>query len=170
MSLLGNLGLDQVDSNPDDLPDGVWAGKVHDSKIITTKKGNVTHMIDYMVTQGEKAGTRKAEWFTHGTPQYDDNGNLVGVTPTMTDNAKSWYKKRLIELGVPENQISSLQVEDLIGREVMFGTKRNGQYVNVSFARLQNPAQQAQSVQQQAPQPEQQPVNNAGFDTSVSPF
>lgn len=143
MSFMDSLGIDSVEADPNALPDGKYAGEVFKSELVWSKaKGTISHVITYRVTEGERAGAQRQEWFTLGTdPVYDDEGNLVSLTPTMTEQAKPWYKKRFVDLGVPEAEVSKTKPEALVGLPVNFGVKKNGAYININFVELRHTAE-----------------------------
>lgn len=153
-SLMGSLGLDNISADPNALPDGKWAGEVVKSEYVHIKaKDSVAHVITYRVTQGERTGAERAEFWNIGTgPKFDEANNIVGITtPTMSDKQKPWYKKRFVDLGIPEGAVASAHPRDLVGKEVIFGTKKNGEYINVSFVELRgNSLLQSQALNGQA--------------------
>lgn len=135
--IMDSLGLDKVEADPNALPDGKWPGEVSRSEYVFVKnKNSVSHVITYRVTAGEHKGAERAEWWLIGTdPVTDDNGKITGVeNVTMTSQAKPWYKKRLLDLGVHETEIMTFKPADLVGTEVTFGTKKNDGYININFA------------------------------------
>lgn len=141
MSLFESLGFENVEADPNALPDNKWAGEVYKSEYVVKKaKNEVAHVITYRVTEGDRAGAQRQEWFTFGVgPKYAEDGKtIVGVeTPTMSAQAKPWYVKRWEDLGVPFNAQS--KPEQLIGKKVTFGTKKNGEFINISFVELREP-------------------------------
>lgn len=138
MGLLNSLGLDQVEADPNYLADGKYAGEVFKSEYVYVKaKDTVSHVITYRVTAGERAGAQKAEWFKLGTaPVYGDNGQIVSMTPAMTEQAKPWYKKRLTDLGLTDADIANFEPHVLIGLPVTFGVKSKDGYTNINFVEL----------------------------------
>ncbi len=138
MSLSSSLGLSNVEADPNSIPDGRYEGKVLRSQYVHVPKSNtVSHVITYQVTSGDHKGASRDEWFRLGTgPQFAEDGKtIVGLDEfTMSDQQKSWYKKRFLDLGVPEDKVDSVEPGDLVGIPVAFGVKRNGEYVNVNFA------------------------------------
>lgn len=146
MSLIGSLGLDAVESDPNALPDGKWAGEIFKSEYVYHKaknapkdapKDHVSHVITYRVTEGERKGSERQEWYPIcRVDEVDANNQPVKTTPTMPEQQKSWYKKRLEDLGVAPEAISTLTPESLVGKKVTFGTKKNGAYINISFVEL----------------------------------
>lgn len=138
MSLIGSLGLDAVEADPNYLADGAYPGEVFKSEYVIREKDGeetVNHVITYRVTEGDRKGAQKAEWFRLGKdPVREGPANeLVGMTPTMTEQAKTWYKKRLVDLGIPEEEIATLVPQTLVGIPVDFGVKTKNGYTNVSF-------------------------------------
>ena len=146
MSLMGSLGLDQVEADPNALPDGKWAGVIFKSEFVLVKsKGEVSLVITYKVTEGVKNGAQRQEWFTIGKNPLDANGNptenineVASMTPSMTEQQKPWFKKRLVDLGVAEADIPSLDPKTLVGKNVTFGTKKNNGYININFVELRD--------------------------------
>lgn len=141
MNILGSLGLDQVESDPNNIPDGRYVGKVDSSRIVLSKdKSKVMHVTNYKVTEGDHKGAQVADFQQLGVdPQFDEAGNITSFTNTMSDMNKQWYKKRLVQdLGVPEDAVNSgtFDIANLADKAVVFGVKRNNGYVNVSFVEL----------------------------------
>lgn len=135
---MGSLGLDNVSADPNDIPDGKYAGSVFKSEYVYLENDDsISHVITYKVDDGEHKGAQRAEWFKLGNqPVRDEAGNVTSLNVTMDDTKRRWYKKRLVDLGVPEEQINTVKPEDLIGKQVTFGVKRNGQYINVNFVEV----------------------------------
>lgn len=153
MSIMGSLGLENVSADPNDVPDGKYAGVVFkDEYVYLTNDDSVSHVITYRVEDGEHKGAQRAEWFKLGVnPTRDQFENIVGLDVTMDDTKRRWYKKRLVDLGVPEDQIANLKPGDLTGKPVNFGVKRNGQYINVNFVELRTGGSVTQGLQTEAP-------------------
>lgn len=149
-SLMDSLGLDKVEADPNALPDGKYDGIVaKDEYVVFPKKNTYNHVLTYQVTEGDNKGASRQEVFTLvKDPVFDDAGNLTGGSIAMTDQNKVWYKKRLTDLGLTEEQIHNYKAGDLQGTKVTFGIKRNDGWINVNFAQKRDdaPAQvQAQS-------------------------
>lgn len=138
MSLFDSLDLASAESDPNHIAPGVWVpGTIDKSELVKPRsKTEISHVITYKVVSGEFEGKTQAEWFKLGVPHYDDAGNLVKIEFTMSEQAKSFYKMRLENLGVPESKMNSLKPEDLIGFDVNFQVKKNGQYQNVAAVEL----------------------------------
>ena len=137
MSLLGSLGLDDVPSDPNDIPDGRYNGVVFKDEFVVKSDDTVHHVITYKVEDpAQFAGAQKAEWFKVGiNPERDATTNaLVGFTPTMEETPKRWYKKRLAsDLGLSDEQIAAYKPGDLTGKPVTFGIKTNNGWKNINF-------------------------------------
>jgi hypothetical protein len=56
----------------------------------------------------------------------------------MSEQNKSWYKKRFLDLGVAEDEVEDTDIESLVGKAVTFGVKRNGDYLNINFVELRD--------------------------------
>lgn len=142
--LLNSLGLNDVKAKESDNgnpPDGPYNGIVSKSEIFVKRDGSkVSHLIEYTVKDAPKYnGYRKSEFFELGTnPVYDGTpaNRLVSFTPTMDDEAKSWYKKRWVDLGIPEEEIGTSDFSVLLNKLVTFGMKTKNEWQNVSYVRL----------------------------------
>lgn len=136
--LLDTLGLDDIPADPNAIPDGPYVGVVKKSEFVHNKKNNkLSHVITYAVTEGERKGAERQEWFTLGdVTATDDKGNVTGFTPSMKEEQKPWYKKRWLDLGCTEEEYPTRknQPETLVGTPVRFGVKRNGEYININYA------------------------------------
>lgn len=143
--LFDSLGMGQVESDPNNIPDGRYPGKVLKSEhVFVEKKSELSHVITYSVTDGKHKGAQRAEWFTIGKdPVFNDDGVLVGLTPTMSETNKQWYKKRLNDLLTPEgtdeekDKVIAAAMENpesLKDIPVAFGVRRKDGFVNISFA------------------------------------
>ena len=147
-NLMASLGMDQVEGDPNALPDGKWVAEVSASDYVHAKNKNTyAHVLSYKVVEGTKKGAIKQEWFTIGEdPVFAEDGTtLVGLTPTMTPDQKSWYKKRLLDLGVEESQIDdgTFRPHQVVGLPITFGTKKKEGYINVNFVELRTPTTSA---------------------------
>lgn len=150
MNLLSTLGLNEVSADPNEIPDGKYDGDIFKSEYVVNKDGSkVSHVITFRVTEGEHKGAQRQQWYTIGTDLKDANGNpatkvdeIAAYVPAMSEQSKSYYKKLWLDLGTPEHLVNSNQIQpaDLIGKQVTFGVKKNGQFVNVNFVELREPA------------------------------
>lgn len=139
MDLMATLGLDKVEGDPNALPDGRYLGVIFKSEYVhVPNKNSYSHVITYQVVDGAKKGAQKPEWFTIGTdPVFGEDGKtLESLTLTMTETAKDWYKKRLLDLGVSEEEVPTFKPESLVGKPVVFGIKKKDGYRNINFVEL----------------------------------
>jgi hypothetical protein len=141
-AIMQSLGLDQVEADPNKIPDNKYDGEIFESRyVVVASKNQVSHVLTYKVTEGTKSGAQKQEWFTIGTDPVQADGTpattietLAGFTPSMTEQQKTWYKKRLVDVGVAEDQIPDLDITTLVGTPVTFGVKTNDAgFQNVNF-------------------------------------
>jgi hypothetical protein len=150
--LMGTLGLDKVEADPNAIPDGKYVGEVmKDEYVHVAKNDTVSHVFTYRVTDGPHKGAQRTEWFQLGTnPTRDENGNITGLDVTMTEQAKQWYKKRFTDLGVPDAEVPNQKPGDQVGKKINFGVKRNGAYINVNFVELRQEGTTSQAVTQES--------------------
>lgn len=157
MNLLSSLGLESVEADPNHIPDNRYNGIVARSELVVAKnKGTLNHVITYKITEGDRTGAEKAEWFKLGDNAVTAEGNpaekaseVASYTPSMTEQAKPWYKKRWVDLGVPEDQVGKVDFDVLVGTKVTFGIKTKDGYSNINFVeRREATAQEQASVPQ----------------------
>src|SRR5690606_32913943 len=107
MNMMESLGLDQVEEDPNFLPDGKYRGIVSKSDYVLVKsKNTVNHIIEFKVDDpGSKYNGRKRVEFypMKKDATQDENGNWTGGVVAMDEERKSYYKRRLKSLGVPES-------------------------------------------------------------------
>lgn len=141
MNLLSSLGLESVEADPNHIPDNRYNGEVLRSELVVAKnKGTLNHVITYKITEGEYVGREKAEWFKLGDDAVTSEGTpaekadqVASYTPSMSESAKPWYKKRWVDLGVPEDQVGKVDFDVLVGTKVTFGVKSKDGYSNINF-------------------------------------
>jgi hypothetical protein len=139
MGLLDSLGLDDVNADPNALPDGKYGAQVFKAGVVATKTDKVQIIVTYKVNDGGKMhGREKPEFFTLGEGvKKDESGKIVGFEkPAMSEQQKPYFKKRMIDLGIPEskhNDIDDEMLKGLIGTDVYFGVKNNNGYCNINF-------------------------------------
>ena len=121
---LADLGLDEIDEDPNRLPDGPYNAYLTDAKVVTLKdaaKGKRL-VLTYKIADGPHKGKIIDEW--KGINAFDDA------------RSKAFLKQRILSLGVPEDKISTLDLNDLVGLEVRITKKQNGQYQNINNVTL----------------------------------
>lgn len=142
MSLLSSLGLDDVAGDPNTIPDGKYDGIVSKSEFVLVEaKKTLNHVITYQVTDGDRKGATKQQWYTLYTEVADANGGwpsditeVKAGKPALSDSQKEYYKKLWMDLGIPGDEVTKSEPQILEGRLVTFGVKRNAQgYQNVNF-------------------------------------
>lgn len=140
--LNATLGLQNVEADPNNIPDGRYDGKVLKSEYVLTKTGKVAHVTTFQVTDGTYNGAQKQKWDNLGdNPRTADGGipekidEVASFNPTMKDTQKTWYKKFWLDLGI-DTDAGPYKPEDLNGKLVTFGVKRNDGYANINFVEL----------------------------------
>ena len=126
MGFLNDLDLENTEADPDALPDGKYPGFLFSSKIVDKKDQTKSWVIEYKVDveHDPKWGGRRAqEWYNITKP---------------TEQQKSWLKRRLNSLGVPEDKHGEINPGDVVGIAVTFGIKNKDGYKNVNFVELRN--------------------------------
>lgn len=148
-----SLGLDKVEADVNAIPDGKYDGVVFRSVLVYKESDDsLSHVIEYKVTDGDYSGKKRSEWFTMGTePRIKDAetgepvapakgevnlSDLISFTPGMSEVQKPWYVKRHTDLGIEESEVVNARPEDLVGKPVTFGVKRNGTFININFVEL----------------------------------
>lgn len=141
MDLMGTLGLDNVD-DPDNLPDGKYAGVIFKCEYLVSKTDKLGIAITYKCTdpQSKFNGREKFEWWTIGdNPTKNEEGEYQVAKATMSESQKPYFKKRMAAIGIPESRLASLKQADLNGRvgtEIYFGIKNKDGYNNVNFVEM----------------------------------
>lgn len=141
---LNDLGLENVDSNPNYIPDGKYAGFISKSEIVTSKKdGAKSWVLTYRIAPGQVGrvplpngsvaekplgGKEQAEWHSL-TPK---------GSPEAIEFKKSMLKKRLETLGIPANRHGSVQPAEFQGLAVSFTIKHKDDYQNIGVVSLRD--------------------------------
>lgn len=140
--LNATLGLQNVEADPNNIPDGRYDGKVLKSEYVLTKSGKVAHVTTFQVTSGTNNGAQKQKWDNLGENPLKADGTpaekideVASFTPTMKETQKTWYKKFWLDLGIDTDQVVA-NPKDLEGKLVTFGVKRNDGYANINFVEL----------------------------------
>lgn len=120
MSIFDDLGLDDIDPDPNAFPDGTYNAFLFEAKVVAltdTSKGKRL-VLTYKLADGPHKGKTIDEWKSINA--FDDA------------RSKAYLKARILSLGVPEDAIKSLDPANLVGLEVRITKKQNGQYANVN--------------------------------------
>lgn len=117
---LNDLGLDQVEADPNYIPDGKYPGFVFESKVEVSKNGNKQWVLTYKFVDGR---TQK-EW-----------KNLEPKGPNRALQL-SFLKQRVLSLGIPETRVGTFQPSEVIGVPVWIQIKHRDGYQNVGTVEL----------------------------------
>jgi hypothetical protein len=141
--LLGTLGLDEIPPGP---PDGTYNGEVTKSElVVVANKNTLNHVITYKIVDEGYKGETKQEWYKLGENPVDANGQpaktaaeVVNFTSTMTSENKRWYKKRLMDLGIPEAEINTRPLDSVVGKAVTFNVLTANGFQNIKWVNPRN--------------------------------
>lgn len=129
-SLFGDLDIASASDNPYGVPDDTYKCVVADLKIALNSKGNRGMTLTFKVTEGDYKGQEITDY--KRLPSSVDKEPLTGK---KREDALSYIKLRLRDLGIPDSQMNSLKREDLVGTECYVSTitkSSNGStFVNV---------------------------------------
>jgi hypothetical protein len=130
----GSLGLDKVKDQADGIPDGKYAGFVFNSQIVSKKDGTrawvLTYKPDRKIHPSLDPEASQAEWHDLDYP--------ATMTPDAIETKKRWLKRRILSLGVKEENIATFALNDVIGTPVAFTIKSNGPYKNIGTVELRD--------------------------------
>lgn len=118
---LNDLGLENVSEDPNHIADGLYRAFVYGSEVRTKQStGTKSWVLTYKIAPGQQhAGQTQQEWF-----DLDPKGDNAELK-------RSFLKKRVLSLGVPESKINSIQPNDLVGIEVSMKIVHRNGYQNV---------------------------------------
>ena len=135
MGLFDELDVAGAADNPFSIPDDTYPCVVSD--VITKKnaKGNMGMTVIYKVTEGEYAGREISEY--QRVPHPEDNEKLDAAKAA---NARSFIKRTLSRLGIPEDRMNTVGKDDLVGIDCYVSTQMNGDFINVRDVHLTAPA------------------------------
>jgi hypothetical protein len=134
MAFLKDMGLESIDASGTDwsIANGVYPAMVSDSKIMNPKGDTnkelwqITYTLDGEV---ETYGGRSVSEF------YDLN-------PELPADRRVWLKRRLLSLGVNDQQAATLEPGDIIGTEVSVTVRNKNTndktYTNVTKVELRS--------------------------------
>ncbi len=151
---MASLGLDKVTADPNAVPAGVYDCVVSKVEFVHGKSNNsLGHVITYQIEDGDYKGASITHWFTLGdNPTFAADGKTpTGYNPTMTEQQKTYYKKAFVDLGIPEDMVTSTDPQSVVGRKCTVTVKVNEPtpgkiYRNVSGVTLRDGAAQAQAL------------------------
>ncbi len=124
---LNDLGLDNVEADPNYISDGPHPGFVFDSKVVTKKDDSKSWVLTFKVAPEDTnfAGKTQDEWYSLTNPSAQQ---------------KSWLKKRVLSLGVPESKVGAFDPAEVIGTAVFFNIRHKNGYQNVGEVTLRDEA------------------------------
>ena len=123
---LNDLGLENVSADPNHIADGKYPAHVFGSEIREKKAGGKSWVLTYKIDSSSPlhAGASQQEWFD--LQPTGDNAELK----------RSFLKKRVLSLGVPESKIGSLNPNDLLGIACSVTIVHRNGYQNVGNVEL----------------------------------
>lgn len=125
MGFLNDLDLGNVEADPNYIPDGPYPANIVKSDIVTRKNdGKQSWVLTYQIIEGRFAGKQQQEWFD--LKPEGDNAELK----------KSFLKRRVLSLGIPENEVSNVDTDYFVGMRVKVTIKHRNGYQNVSDVEL----------------------------------
>jgi hypothetical protein len=125
MGFLNDLGLENVEADPNHIADGKYRAFVFNSEVRLKKDQSRSWVITYKIAPNQKhAGQQQQEWF-----DLEPKGDNAEIK-------KSFLKSRVLSLGVPESKIADLSPADLIGTEVDITIVHRNGYQNVGVLTL----------------------------------
>lgn len=146
-AIMSSLGLDAVEADPNAIPDGRYNGEVFKSEYVYNPKNKtVAHVITYRVIDGSHKGATVTDWNSLGKDPVFAEGHdgeiahVVSMTNTQDEQNKRYYKKTFVDLGIAEQDVPNTSVEELVGKKVIFGVKKNGNYRNITFVEIRDGA------------------------------
>ena len=141
INLMQSLGLENVEADPNRVPDNKYDGVVFKSEYVLRKeKDSLSHVVTYKVEGGPHNGAQIAHWHLLGKNVKDAQGNfpdsvdqIASYDNTQTEMNKQFYKKMFVDLGIDPDQVHLTSIDALVGIPVTFGVKTKEGYQNVSF-------------------------------------
>jgi hypothetical protein len=139
-SLFGELDIASASDDPYGVPDDTYKCVVSDLKIAVNSKGNRGMTLTFKVTEGDFVGAEITDY--KRLPSDKDKEPLVGK---KKEDALSYVKLRLRDLGIPDSRMNSLTREDVIGTECYVSTQRktvnDSTFTNVRNISLESPGE-----------------------------
>lgn len=122
---LNDLDLGNVEADPNHIADGKYVAHVYKSEVRDTKKGK-QWVLTYKIDAGspKHAGQQQQEWFA------------LSPTGDNVELKKSFLKRRVLSLGVPESKINSVNPGDVQGLKVVIEIVHRNGYQNIASVAL----------------------------------
>lgn len=131
MGLFDELDVAGAADNPFAIPDDTYECVVSDVTVKQNKKGNMGMTIKYKVVSGQYADAEISEYRRIPHPKDTD----VQST-SEAERSKSFLKRSLASLGIPEDRMNSVGKADLEGIQCYVSTQQNGDFTNVRSVSL----------------------------------
>jgi hypothetical protein len=138
-ALFADLDLEDAADDPFAVAEGTWYATVTDfyRKQPKAEDKRPGFLLEYTFDpaedeedeQSEVEGDDISEWFT--IPEPGDNSKDAR-------RQRSFLRRRMLSLGVPEAALSSVTREDLIDVKVVLTVSKNGEYTNVTKVTLRD--------------------------------
>lgn len=135
MGLFDELDVAGAADNPFAIPDDTYECVVSDVVTKKNQKGNMGMTVTYTISDGQYKGRKITEYRRY--PHKDDADVLNEADAA---NARSYIKRTLARLGIPEDRMNSVDKSDLIGIQCYVSTQQNGDFTNVRDVNLTAPA------------------------------
>jgi len=118
MGLFGDLDVQNAKEISFIIPEGNYEAVISNFEVKKTKDESKTGLnILYTITEeGRYKGRSVLEW--QRVPQPDDTDIQ---TPEQRETSMGYLKKRLLSLGVPEDEINTVEAKNFIGKPVALG-------------------------------------------------
>lgn len=126
MGIFGDLDIASASDNPWLVPANTYEATVYTAEVKRDKNEILGMEIIYKISNGEHEGKTVREWKIIPEPQDPKN-----MTPDEK-KATSYLKMRLRSFGIPESRMNSMNINDILGLEVIVKVTVNGEYTNVS--------------------------------------
>ena len=127
MGLFQDVDLSNAADDPFGVPDGAYDVVVTEVKVGPTRNGDKVGMTTTFKIESDDEHNNKTvqRWLL--VPQVQDVNN-----PTADEaRALSFLKSHLISLGVPAEEVNTVEVEDIVGREFTVKIVNRDGYTNV---------------------------------------
>lgn len=140
-NIFGDLDIASAADDPFAVADGTYEATLTKSSVEKSTKGGKGLTFEYTIHDADDEamnGRKISEWKT--IPSTNDDGSFED--PDTAPTFLSFIKQRLKSLGVPDNEMNTVQPSELIGLEVIVTvatktSKKDGQdYQNVTKLRL----------------------------------
>ena len=134
MGIFGDLDVASAADNPWLVPANTYEMTVYTAEVKRDKNEALGLELVYKISSGEHEGKTVREWKI--IPEPADPKNLTAEE----NKAASYLKMRLLSLGIPESRMNAMNVNDILGTEVVVKVTVNGEYTNVARVELREGA------------------------------